>query len=295
MIKRFLRKEKRVDVTQHEFDVKTGKVATIIVPIRTKSIQSQNIRRLYRLLNTIPDTFEVIVVDDGSPAKVSKQIEHLVSRHHLVRYLYISSAFKSFSLARARNYGAIHASTPVVIFHDVDFLAPTETYSKLTHEVGRCQLATEPKNFFCVPVAFLTPKGTDRFLKKEEVSLKESMSEDYRAIVYGSSCLVMNRAHLLSIGGHDESYKGHGAEDFELLHRLGTLFPIAEKPKQYSTNFGSGTIDEYKGFRAYFALFGKSAYEKDIVFVHLYHPKRNIRGYYKHKRNFTKLKKLMES
>ena len=110
----------------------------------------------------------------------------------------------------------------------------------------------------------------------------------------GSSCIVMNKSDLLDMGGHDESYDGHGAEDFELLHRLSSRYPIKERPVDYTLNTGSGEIKEYRGFRAYFALYGEQVVEEKVSLVHLYHPTRLVWGYYQHKRNFTKLKELME-
>jgi predicted glycosyltransferase involved in capsule biosynthesis len=106
--------------------------------------------------------------------------------------------------------------------------------------------------------------------------------------------MVLNKHHLLSIGGHDESYYGHGAEDFELLHRITEEYPISERPIDYSVNTGSGPISSYRGFRAYFALYGEPAVNSETILVHLYHPKRKGWGYYKHRRNFSKLKHLME-
>jgi predicted glycosyltransferase involved in capsule biosynthesis len=97
------------------------------------------------------------------------------------------------------------------------------------------------------------------------------------------------------MGGHDERFEGHGAEDFELLHRLSRHYPIRkELPRDYSMNTGSGPIKEYRGFRAYFSLYGDSCYREGLCLVHLYHPKRKIFGYYKHRKNFRLLKKIME-
>jgi predicted glycosyltransferase involved in capsule biosynthesis len=273
---------------------------SIIIPIRSKKVDD-NCYRLEYLLSVIPANYEIIVVDDGSSIEARKKIQQISVLR--ARYVYIRSSWKSFSLSRARNHGAKIATGNVVIFHDVDFLAPGSVYLDLYDLIIKRNLLNDPSRFFTVPVVFLTEFGTEQYKKdffncdKEDSirfrNVKRESSKYIEFFVEGSSCIVVNRAHLLSIGGHDESYKGHGAEDFELLHRLGEEFPHFEKPRDYEKNFGSGNVNEYRGFRAYFANFGKVCSELDIVLVHQWHPKRKVFGYYKHKRNFNKLYKLM--
>lgn len=280
-------------------------LASIIVPIRARKSSDDSLRRLSRLLQTIPAMFEVIVVDDGSPRIVSKQLRAIAAQRHEASFHRLETRWRRFSLARSRNRGARVAKTPVVIFHDVDFIAMPAIYERVAEEIQCRELAHRPERFFCIPVGFLTEEATKHFLQDlpgshniDHWSYELATSEDsdrLQHFVKGSSCIVMNRDDLISIGGHDETYDGHGAEDFELLHRLGQRFPIREKPQDYTLNTGSGAIKGYRGFRAYFALYGKQALEQGITLVHLFHPKRKGWGYYQHKRNFAKLKRLMEN
>jgi len=279
-------------------------VASIIIPIRSQKVSDESLKRLQRLMQVIPEVFEIVVVDDGSPNKVSIQLESISGQHKNSRYTKLNTRWRRFSLARSRNRGAQESRAPVVIFHDVDFIGMPETYHSLAEYIKEIELATHPKRFFCVPVAFLKEKATTRFLTDlpdqrnqsywtHVLALPESR-KNLQHYVKGSSCIVINRKGLLELGGHDETYDGHGAEDFELLHRLCERYPIRDKPPNYSINTGSGTIQEYRGFRAFFALYGEEALNEGIGLVHLYHPKRKGWGYYKHKRNFAKLKRLME-
>lgn len=279
--------------------------SSIIIPIRAKNKNDDSLKRLQRLVKTIPSFFEVIVVDDGSPRNVSLAIWNITKQHPCANYIRLSTRLRRFSLARSRNRGALAAKSPVVIFHDVDFIAMPEVYTRLADSIAERKLAQQPQRFFCVPVGFLTEEASHEFLKdlpeskrldfwSKDLSNLES-SGHLQHFVRGSSCIVMNREDLLAIGGHDESYVGHGAEDFELLHRLGMRHPIREWPVDYSVNTGSGSIKNYRGFRAYFALYGEQVLQEGLTFVHIYHPKRKGWGYYQHKRNFSKLKRLMES
>lgn len=285
-------------------DKSDSRVATVVIPIRAKSAHEESIGRLDRLLKILPPIYEVVVVDDGSSRSARNSIQRCCQKNgsHVV-YHHLSTRWKKFSLARARNFGAWQASTGVVIFHDVDFIGTACMYEKIAAEIEARGVAHDPSAFFCIPVAFLTEHGSKLYLQDMGASEKngiwhfvdhpEEASQYAQFIVNGSSCIVANRAYLRAIGGHDESYIGHGAEDFELLHRMSTDFPIAERPIDYAVNTGSGFIKEYRGFRAYFALYGQRCREKGVVLVHLWHPKRKGWGYYQHKRNFAKLAELM--
>ena len=273
-------------------------IASIVIPIRAASRTEDGILRLERLLQTLPDAFEVVVVDDGSHKKAAAAIYDRVSQVPHASYHYLKTRWRSFSLARARNYGTQVSTAKVVLFHDVDFFATPELYLQLAGYIKEVDLANRPEHFFCVPVAFLTEAGTLKYFSTPDdtgwfTDSQKCPDDLVMNVVEGSSCIVANRDALVAIGGHDESFYGHGAEDFELLHRLGELYPIAEKPADYAVNTGSGTITEYRGFRSYFALYGKQCRSQGTVLIHIYHPRRKGWGYYKHKRNFRKLEQLM--
>lgn len=285
--------------------------AAIIIPLRAKKATQPEIARLMQLVETIPSVYEVVIVDDGSTPAVKRCLVELVLKWqeraealaHRFKLVSLPTRFRRFSLARARNAGARVATAPVVLFHDVDFLGAPTVYQRLLAYICHQQLATKPQNFFCVPVAFLTESATDHFMKAfqegEEAwcfrNRDQLPTENLQFLVQGSSCIVMNREDLLSIGGHDEGFKGHGAEDFELLHRLSCRYPIAEKPPEYERNLGSGNVNEYRGFRAYFALYGEQCRQAGCTLVHLWHPKRKGFGYYRHKQNFKRLQQVMSS
>src|SRR5690606_38667544 len=97
--------------------------------------------------------------------------------------------------------------------------------------------------FACIPVLFLTERGTALYRRSvtegtpllSEFTI-ESIEKNTEVIAfpsYGSSAILVNRQHYMAIGGHHHSFKGHGAEDFELLHRLSSLAPWGERPEDY--------------------------------------------------------------
>ena len=277
---------------------------SIIIPVRINSLNDNSLIRLKRLLQIIPSNFEIIVVDDGSLGKISKIIRQIVATRSYGSsvYHYLPTFWKIFSLARARNAGLYLASHQIIILHDVDFIGTDQIYLNIAQQVKNFDLINQKYKFFCVPIAFLTKIGTENYIKNFESNKNDNYwlfeedlygDDNLKFIVEGSSCIVANKNHLLEIGGHDNDYIGHGAEDFELLHRLSQYFPIGVKPEQYSKNTGSGFIKEYVGFRAYFALYGKEVRKNGCMLVHLFHKKRKSFFYYRHKINFAKLNKLM--
>lgn len=277
-------------------------VATIIVPIRVSHQAREALARLQRILPIIPSCFEVVVVDDGSAKRWQNEICRLTMARRNSQYLYLPTRKRRFSLARARNSGASQSTSEIILFHDLDFLGTAETYLQIA-DILRDKLSPDNKqHFFCIPVAFLTEQGTKRYIRYLQSSPQSTNWAFYQAteqdggvkfLVQGSSCIVVYKKYFLEIGGHDESYDGHGAEDFELLHRLSSNYLIAKRPIDYSVNTGSGKIIEYRGFRAFFALYGEECVKSGCVLVHLFHPKRKESGYYQHERNFAKLKSLM--
>jgi predicted glycosyltransferase involved in capsule biosynthesis len=228
-------------------------VASIIVPIRITWRSKESLIRLERLLQTIPPMYEIVVVDDGSRGRPAEKMRQLCIRYGC-HYDHLATRRETFSLSRTRNHGAKIAKTAVVIFHDLDFITCTASYKKIADEIVLRDVKNDPSAFFCLPVAFLTKQGSQAYLdeyKTGEVGgfwgfqkHPNKPSDSVQFIVNGSSCIVINREYLLSIGGHDESYIGHGAEDFELLHRMSHDFPIAEKPIDYSVNTKSRIVTE---------------------------------------------------
>ncbi|WP_187775923.1 glycosyltransferase [Salinicola corii] len=283
----------------------TESLVSIVIPIRAETENQREVARLEILLETIPDCFAIVIVDDGSHRRVYRYLESRVKSWGQERQLTLkrlNTRYRRFSLARARNAGVRVARSSVVMLHDVDFIGLPEVYERIYRYVQQQELATRPENFFCVPVAFLSESGTQTFWgafqqAREPWCFRLRDVTPYgqlNFLVQGSSCMVLNRRDLLQMGGHDRRFRGHGAEDFELLHRLSSRFPIAPRPPEYERNMGSGNIQEYRGFRAYFALYGEEARRAGCTLVHLWHPKRTERKYYQHRRNFTLLQKILK-
>ncbi|MGJ8525904.1 hypothetical protein LMG33818_001651 [Halomonadaceae bacterium LMG 33818] len=281
---------------------------SIIVPIKAKSIDDIELARVKLLVENIPDNIELVIVDDGSAKPVRKYIDTVIrslcdKSRITFKIKFIKSGWKIFSLARARNSGARIATSEVLLFQDVDFFAPPRTYKRIARYVKEKNIAQNKHEFFCIPVIFAKQEASEK-IEKQLHSIRSNnaigdswlpVGSDIHIYSEGSSCLVVNRKEFLSMGGYDTRFYGHGAEDYEILHRLTHKYPRYKKPPEYATNFGSRKKVGYRGFRAFFSLYGKEPAQYGLVFVHLWHPPRTTKKYYRDKKNFKKLTKVMSN
>jgi len=284
--------------------------ATLVIPLRAAPGVFDWEARLQRILAAVPrDRFEVLIVDYGTgPACRARLAEMVGAAPGAARLVRAEAEGATFSIGHARDLGALAAAAPVVLFNDVDFIAPPSTYRAIADEIRQRELGRCPDGFFCVPVAFLTESATAAYLAgfgaadmadRHEALRQRAASGDPEAVTtvaYASSCMVANRRHYLELGGHDRAFRGHGLEDFEFLHRVFAAIPKAPRPPHYYVDFRDNRIDRYRGFRAAFALFGIEAFRKGLFLVHLYHPPRPERGYFRrYKGNARLLRSRMEA
>jgi hypothetical protein len=195
------------------------------------------------------------------------------------------------------------ARQPVILFNDIDFLGAPEMYRQIHAEAMRRDIAANMFDFFCVPVLFLTEQGTGTwlaktaagrpFVERADVDWLESADADVQFTAFGSSAIVANRHHYLSLGGHDPKFSGHGAEDYDLLHRLASLAPKGPRPNDYFTDFKDNGLRNYWGFRPFYALHGLDVFARGLHLAHLWHPRRMEKGYFRPRPNFRYLRKAM--
>lgn len=275
----------------------------MIITVRLSPGVFQSGERLRAICDVIPgDLFDVTIIDYGTAPQYRAPLDELQQAgFHVVRH---PSPHATFSIGQARDYGVQKSRHPVVMFHDIDFHAPPEIYRGIHAEAEKRGLNRLTKDFFCVPVLFLTEEGTRLYHASAAKGLHLPVAPTLDAIraadsllqfpSYGSSAMVINRHHYLATGGHDTRFYGHGAEDFELLHRLATLHPKGERPPNYYIDYKYKDIVPYRGFRPYFAKYGLDVLERGLFLVHSWHPVRDDKDYRRRRKNFALLRKVMK-
>jgi predicted glycosyltransferase involved in capsule biosynthesis len=265
---------------------------SIIVPFRASADRPYLLERLRHMsiLHAHADEAEWILVDSGSDPALRVTIEQICESAG-IRYLYHDSHGDIFAIGAARDFGVQHALGEWVTFLDVD-LIPVPDFAKKMCEVAEITGANEnPTKFFVVPCLYLTEEGTEKFLALPEASRHRVFFQKYldgdKADVQNlapcSSVMMVNRRHYLSIGGHRPEFKGHGYEDFELIHRLCAEEAILPRPRNYYHDSKTWQNTTYQGFRSYFALKGRAPLYHGLFVVHLWHPRPPSDGYEAHR------------
>lgn len=288
---------------------------SIIVPLRLGDALYEGKQRLEKLIENIPsDRFEVVVVDYGSPIAGASELSEVTAKFEHAQLVRVDSETQPFSAGIARNIGAQNASSPVIMFNDVDCLASPEMYGRIFDEAQARALDVNAYDFFSIPIAFLTFEGVDEYNKLHDDRPSHIADSQFHYhiirgekqfvwfMAYSGSTIVVNRLHYLSIGGTSTEFHGHGAEDFEVKLRLAGHRPIGTKPLDFYHNTKINQMQDFVGFRAYISLYGYEIAFRGIYMVHLWHPKREVKSvnitannisYKQTERNFGLLRRMM--
>jgi predicted glycosyltransferase involved in capsule biosynthesis len=275
---------------------------TLIIPLRLTAGTHEGELRLRRLCATVPrDLYDILISDYGTEGRYAGPIRALAATG--IEVASHPSPGRLFSIGHARDFGVQMARQRVVLFNDIDFFGTPDMYRRIHAEVLRRNIAENVLDFFCVPVLFLTEEGTGSwfrtmeegksFLEHTDVDRLEDAAALIQSTAFGSSAMVINRHHYLSLGGHDPKFSGHGAEDYDLLHRLAALAPMGPRSNDYYTDYRTNSVRKYWGFRPFFALYGLEPFARGLWLVHLWHPRRKEKGYFRPGQNTRLLRRLM--
>lgn len=273
----------------------------LVVPLRLREDASWQQRRLVRLLRFVPQECSVIVVDDSCSRAVRTHTRRLLARFSHAHYVFNATSVDApFSVGKLRDRGTQEARGPLVLFHDLDFSAPPSFYRRLGRWTRRRDFYENKNAFACVPVAFLTKWGNRLYQAAPHpfwwgASKRRlpAWNKLVHRVVLGSSAILAHRNRLLELGGHSDSFVGHGAEDFELLHRLSLTYPNGERPDDYEVDYGSRQA--HKGFRGYFGRYAKPLTQESLMLMHQWHPPRTAdsRYYAYREENFRLLRERL--
>lgn len=264
---------------------------TAVIPVRLSTDRLYDEpERIARIIATLPPSYVPLIVDYGTAEERAGELRDLAGATgtELVR---VETGDQAFSVGHARDIGTQHARTPLVLYHDIDFLLSPRGYERVLEEARLRGMPDNAYAFFALPGVYLTEAFTERYLAlfaKGDASFADALAHDgvmrrdktvYENHTYAISAIVASRYHLLAIGGHDKSFVGHGAEDFELLYRLASYAPRGPKPLNHYRNTMNNSIQRYEGFRAYFALYGIDVFQRGLQMAHLWHPRRQDASY----------------
>lgn len=254
---------------------------TVVVPVRFSRGREDMLERLDYLAEDrrLPKDVGMMVVDDGSPQRLAKEIRNRC-RDNGYSYVHIDSEYRPFSIARARNAGAVRARSSYVMFQDVDLIPYDGFYEAVLREIQVQGLEQDTRKFLMFGVVYLTQKATSEFLVTERNMRKELFLQhmfDARGdliekVSTGTSVIAINREYYLARGGNDEDFEQWGFDDIEFncrCIRKVRKFPL---PEEFGTDYKNcATITEYKGWKSIYRLFGDMTFQKGIALFHAWH------------------------
>jgi len=274
-------------------------ILTVIIPIR--AMQNRDI--IDRLTYCIQDgnlnreQVDFLVVDDGSDSQISNHMLTVCETNN-INYIYLDTKNKPFSIARARNIGAMYAKSRYIMFMDVDLYPYDGFYNELLNEIKIQKLNMYANDFIMVGVIYLTKEASIEYfninkkIRKNFVIQKllendESFIEKFST---GTSVCLYNRRVYLSHGGNDEDFEEWGYDDLEFNLRMikcSNKFPFPEEINLDYKNFR--TINEYKGWKSVYRLYGDITFQKGIYLTHVWHEIDHNSNYMKGKEKNRKL------
>lgn len=258
---------------------------SVIFPVRVSNNRQYILDNIERILslNSKNSEIEYLLIDSGSTSFFSRKIKDLCDNHN-TKYIYQDTRSQTFSIGRARDYGAQLATGECVIFLDVDLVFDKEFYKKILEEIECREMRKNITEYFCIPCFYIDEDFSKEFTSDKNIgsSVKyRNLRNNYdngdnngiQSFAPATSLLVINRWHLLSIGGHRKEFSGHGSEDFDLAHRLATYARKYHRTYNYYVDKKDYSSVDYEGFRAYFSMAGYSVYNNNLFAVHIWHPR----------------------
>jgi len=261
----------------------------LIIPIRVYSDNIYILNRLLKILEffVLYKNLGIIVVDSSEKIKYRQEILQKISNFSNVKYLYYKIN-NIYSAAKARNFGVKNSSSKYILFYDVDLLVSDLFIKKIFEDIQKIENNKKKNLFFIYPCLYLSENFTRSIEKYNQINfseIKKSYLEGFNdKVLYlavSTSTILVNKEHFIKIGMYDENFKGHGYEDFELIHRLYLNYVSCKIDEDYLIDFKTNFPAKYKGFRKYFAYMALPNFFRDMYTIHLWHPRPLSKKYYK--------------
>jgi len=259
-----------------------GLSLTVIVPVRVTKARYDLIDRIEQCFadTEIPNTVDVIIVDDGSKDKDYIELK----KKEKDRFKVMRTGAKyydHFSPARARNFAAQRATGDLIMFMDADLIPYPGFFRDVIREANLLAIKENVHRFLMLPVIYLTEAGLELMettpSSEWRATFINSMLVNDRNVIEkfssGTSVIVLDRLYYLARGGQDIGFEGWGYEDYEFANRLirrDRRYPLPSEWLSMAGNFM--TINKYEGWKSIYRLYGDWMAAKAIYLFHIPHP-----------------------
>jgi predicted glycosyltransferase involved in capsule biosynthesis len=266
---------------------------SIVIPIKVtfkNKFLLDRIKRLIQHFSNYQNT-EIVIIDSSKNSAYSAAIKKSC-QHFNVNYYHLKMD-DVYSAAKARNCGSKNAKGEYLLFYDVDLVVKDDFIDNVLEDMEQLKA---PK-FTIYPCLYLSESKTKvlegmNLTNKIFEDIKErylrGFSDEVLYLAVNTSTILVERKHFFNIGAYSEAYKGHGYEDFELIHRLYMAYPVVERGLDYPEDFKTNFPSDYKGFRKYYAYYALPNFFRGMYTLHLWHPRPLTHGYYRQRKQNAK-------
>lgn len=271
---------------------------TLVLCLRAHDDNPWVLDRLRALAGYYAPAPAILVVDFGSDLAYQAQIETICQGAGF-RYAFVAD-YGVYSAARAHNEAIRHVETELIFFTDIDFIATPDLFAKLADAASAAGLPQVFDLILDLPAYHLSEAATQRLLglssndacKKFLNGLVVSdyfgaFGDKFEFVAPYSNCFLISKKFFSIVGGYDETFRGHGSEDFEFFVRAAFhsgVFPI---PADVDSDLYGPMKDtffvskSYTGFRRLNELFAARAQRLGLQIFHRWHP-TGRQGWRKH-------------
>lgn len=273
---------------------------SVVLPLRITADTAYLLERLegnLALLGGHPGV-ECVVVDSASAPEYGDAIRRACDRPGCV-LVTDPAPQQPFAPGMARNVGARAASGDTLLFYDVDLVCQADFIDRVQAWAAGDREAHE---FLMIPCLYLTREATEELgfhgrpvdLSPLLASMLAGDGDRVSHVAVSTSTVAVSRAYFLELGGNRPDYRGHGCEDFDLLHRMAARWPIGPRPSDYHDDVKARFPGDYRGFRAYLARYALPHLFDGLYTAHLWHPRPARQRYFRRRRtNEELLQELM--
>lgn len=179
---------------------------TIALTYRNRDLAIVN--RCFKSLKTQTNSnFKVVVVDYGSTAEYSQELEKLCIAYSFIHYIFVHAEGQLWNKSRAINIALKQCDTPLFCVADIDLLFHPEF-------IDRSFQLSKDYQVTYFQTGFLTKETTSENLNFTE-------SEPHFLSTNEVTGITLYPTEILkSINGYDEFFHGWGAEDTDVHLRL---------------------------------------------------------------------------
>ena len=238
----------------------SGKLVTVVVPTCGRPAQLQSCLEALSV-QTLGDSCEVVVVDDGSPRPVTEGSVARSAGQLDLRVVRQPNA----GPASARNRGVREARGEFVAFTDDDCRPKRDWLEQLARAISiRPEALVGGTTTNCLPT-HLFPSASQLIV---DLVYEHFNADPSRACFLASNNVICSKRQFLELGGFDESLPRAGAEDRDFCDRWRARgWPLAWQKSAQVEHRHHQTLGTFLGLHF---RYGRGAY--------LYQAKRRLRG-----------------